>query len=198
MIFSQWRAGAVVVAPTYIVNDTFTSASSVLLSAHSPDTGGAWTTSDSMTVGADTGVVSVTAPNGTGVGAVNATIPSSANYTVGIVGRLVTASGSSNRIQVMGRRTTNYLTYSVSLDYTGAVVLSGATQLGSTYTIPGFSLSTDYTLELVMSGTSISAKVNGATVIGPITDSTYTVIGNASFNLLGVTVSPIITQFYIQ
>lgn len=61
-------------------------------------------------------------------------------------------------------------------------VAGAATQLGSSYTITPAVGSTNE-IELVCDGTSISGKLNGTTVIGPITDSSITAAGYAGFRL---------------
>ncbi len=94
------------------------------------------------------------------------------NY-VSPVGRLNTAADTYYQVQLKR----GPVTKDIRLFKT---VAGTFTQLGSTYT--GFTPtnSTPFTLTLSMSGTSITAKVNGSVVIGPITDSDISAAGKAA------------------
>jgi hypothetical protein len=116
---------------------------------------------------------------------------SGADYAVrGIVRELGT--DASKTFRLLARATDGNNCYRVAQSAGGSLqlrrIIAGATNaMGSTdYTFTPAS-ATDYTIELVCNGTSISVKVDGAVVIGPVTDSTYTTGAKAGVGIGGTT-----------
>jgi len=201
--FSFWKNATAGV--TYILNDTFTEASLTALTSHTMDVGsGAWSTTSNMSVGAGTGTTFIATPvsSGGGVRATNSFTPPSANYTVGIIGRTVVAN-VDNLLGVYGRYLDGGNNYYLYIYGDGTMKLfvkdgGAVTQLGSTYTISGFSASTDYDISIVLSGSSISAKLTGSVVIGPVTNTVFAGAGIVGLFMQPVTTtSPTATQFYV-
>ncbi|MGQ0604221.1 MAG: RHS repeat-associated core domain-containing protein [Anaerolineales bacterium] len=103
-------------------------------------------------------------------------------YTNVLVSSQVQIASSSGTVSV-GARLGGYSGGIPSQGYTAEILSNGTVklwrvdtwaQLGSTYTISGFSLGTWYTLALRANGSAISVEVNGSTVIGPVTNTAFT------------------------
>lgn len=160
--------------------DSFTEASTINLTAHTPETGGAWSkitgTSNDLNVngggGYATGATTSTAVYR------NAATPPSADYSVeatvqhtleGFVGVIGRASSSANTLY--------QLFYAGSLHwYLERVVGGTATNLGG-YDV-ALATNTDAVVKLEMIGTSIKAYINGVERIS-VTDSSITAAGFA-------------------
>jgi hypothetical protein len=56
----------------------------------------------------------------------------------------------------------------------------------------------DYTVEIVVLGSSISVKLDGSTVIGPVTDTTYTSASQAGLRIGGTGAEPNTTTGWHQ
>ena len=115
--------------------------------------------------------------------------PPSANYSVWAdIAKLSGNTGNGPRMGVCGRMAAGADTFYFALyshDLTNIRlfkrVAGGQTQLGSSHS---FTLtSTPAKLELVMDGSSISAKLNDVTVIGPVADTEITGAGRAGVYL---------------
>lgn len=198
--------------PVYVVNgepppvetrfvvDTFTDAAGTTLASHSPDIGGAWSkhagsgsanaSIDSTGARLQSDSTASSAPSYQ-----NATPPPSADYTVraGIV--RVAAAAATQAAGVMARAVDGANTYYLA-EYdnnNGAgrwrlrrVVAGAVTTLGSA----SATLTQDqvYSLELIVSGSSLTLKVDGATVIGPVTNGEIAGPGLVGVRLLGTNV----------
>jgi len=166
-----------------IVRDTFTEAVDTNLTAHTPEVGGAWTAATTFTVIGATDIVKI---NSGQEFFWNAAVPPSADYRASVTGRTV-ATGSTDRFGVAFRGDGgNFATAGTDTYYTyirgdGVMQLfkqvNGAiTTLGTDYTIPGFSASTDYKCEGGAVGTSITAYLDNVSVI-TATDSAHSGAG---------------------
>jgi hypothetical protein len=180
-------------APTsFAVIDTFTDTAGVTLASHTPDRGGAWTLHPNT--GGNTLVITGAGtrarPATTSGNAVyyNPTAPSTANYTVSAdIIALGTILGGSMSIMARVDVTTQTWYLFRHLQGTGwqlfKFVTTGgtlvSTQLGSTVTPTSLTSGTVYSVALIVNGSSISAQVGGATIIGPITDTAITATGVA-------------------
>lgn len=163
-----------------IVLDTFTEASSTALESHTADVGGAWSrhpafATGAATVGAGTGKVVVTGGPPAPV-FINAAVPPSADYSVAAT---ITVGDSGAIAGVVGRANATLHNYYQAFFYNGSLFLGKyvggtATTLSSkAYALtPG----TPYTIELVMAGSSLTAKVNGTTEL-TATDAVITTAG---------------------
>lgn len=108
-----------------------------------------------------------------------------ADYITQATFRQVTAE-SGNKFRLMARRASASAMYFVEYDSATADLklykrTGGVnTQIGSSY---GWTPSTvtDYVVQLICQGTSISVKLDGSTVIGPVTDATNSAAGQAGF-----------------
>lgn len=178
---------------TIFGQDAFTDTDAVLLQAHAATTGGPWVKHAGATVDAailanrlrtldaadfstEDSVYYITAA------------PATADYDVQV--DVVKLGTSNGEVRVNGRQaTTAPLTmYSVQLTTAGAMKLYKAnagtyTQLGSNYTA---TFSASDTLILRLRGSSISVLWNGATVIGPVSDTAITTAGVAGVQLRNI------------
>lgn len=105
-----------------------------------------------------------------------------ADYAVRGLWRYV-GTGTSLTFRLYGRATNSTTCYRLSWfggTLTLAVLNAGTTTLG-TYAL-ALSVNDEKTVELVMNGNQISAKVDGATVIGPVTNSVHTASAQAGFS----------------
>ncbi|WP_412535915.1 Ig-like domain-containing protein [Marinobacter sp. MIT932201] len=178
------------------VTDTFTASGGtgtpprIELVNHTGDTGHSWDATFDLRVRTDTDVV------GSGVGAnsyeyATASItPPSANYRVSLdvdvlTGADFTAAGPGARITGANRDSG----YFASVDPNEALVVlerhdAGVrTPLGTPFDISDILLLDPINVEIVCDGDQISAKVNGTTQIGPVTDTTYSSAGSVGFYL---------------
>jgi hypothetical protein len=161
------------------ISDTFTETSTVNLGSHTADSGHTWTganTTDGTLKNNSTDDVGTTGASTNNFAVVNVGAPSP-NYYVECVAK--TGGTGTDRVGVVARwdvaASNGYilrLRGSTSDVELGVMTGGSITSLG-TYTIPSFSSSTNYTLRLKVSGTSIIASVNGTERIS-VTDSTYT------------------------
>jgi hypothetical protein len=122
--------------------------------------------------------------------------PSSASYTVCATG---ISNGKNFGVgEVSTSADTGYRSNFGGATSSGTMTLYAAN--AGTYTSKGTSAFTwtgSHTQCLVRSGTSISVTIDGATVIGPVTDSTYTSVGVPLLTIgqsSGVTVSQFVVQ----
>lgn len=108
-----------------------------------------------------------------------------ADYFVRATWRQLTAE-TSNTFRLVGRKASANASYFVeyALATTDLRLYSRSggtnTHIGSAYSWSP-SLTTDYVVDLVMNGSSISVKLDGATVIGPVTDTANSSAGQSEF-----------------
>lgn len=186
----------VILFPAYALadlplTDTFTEASDTELENHTPEAG-AWDNLDrAMRVFATGDYV---AQEAAGQNAHGANVsPSTADYYAEIVAQ-TNGTASSDRVEVMlrydGGVSGAQTGYGARLQGdTGAISLyewsaGSSTLLGSAYTIPSFSATTDYTIRLTANGPTISVDVGGVEQISE-TDSTHTTAGNPGIYIRG-------------
>jgi hypothetical protein len=160
------------------VSDTFTGTNGTLLNAHVGELGATWTKhgfygAGSYTINANR--IYLTAAN---AGYYSSAIPTSPDYDVEAI--IHCFSNNVGSIQFSGRMSTTRDTMYL------VVVTTGQIQLYSFVEAAGTSLGVfnntfvagnDYTVRLRMVGSSISVKLNGTTVIGPVTDTAITAAG---------------------
>lgn len=176
--------------------DTFVGTSGVQVTAHPTNTGQSWVGWSQHSAGGDCTTWTTATLSGSGTAANSSATcdtslyanysPASANYTV--CGTATVTSGAIN-FDISGRLSSGADTrYVVNENPANSgfkllkAVAGTYTQLGSTAT---FSWSGSHTLCLVMSGTSISATLDGTTDIGPVTDSAISASGFAGMTLGG-------------
>lgn len=163
--------------------DTFTEAGNTALTSHIPDV-------DTLGAGWQGSASSTQVYGGTGYLSSTATGAATSGYYPKGGGNLPTndwqvdcpislgINSSTNWSQIRLTATNNGFSGYIADIIQGTAILykidgSGtATQLGSTYTIPGWTTGTYYTLSLVCNGTTISLLINGSSVIS-VTDSTW-------------------------
>lgn len=124
--------------------------------------------------------------------------PGTADYSVSC-DIIRQSTGTVSGAGVVGRASTGAQTYYHARYNAGQVQLykfvSGtATLLGTAYTTGTLTVGVAYRLELVMNGTSISAKWDGVTRVGPVTDSAITANGNAGVRFLAGSI-PVMDNF---
>lgn len=108
-----------------------------------------------------------------------------ADYITQATWRQVTAE-TGNKLRLMARRASANAMYFLEYDSATAdvklYVRSGGTntQIGSSHSWSP-STATDYVFQLICQGSSISVKIDGSTVIGPVTNATNTAAGQAGF-----------------
>lgn len=158
--------------------DRFTAATTIAITSRSPDTGAAWSGGLTLNVEGGTGrLVAPSSSDGSFNTFKNAAFPPGTDYAVRARCRAV--SSASLGVGVAGRfdDTVNYTWYELLLFYNGNLILytsngSSRTQIGvASSAVTGAANGGWAVIELVMAGNQISAKCNGTTVIGPITNS---------------------------
>lgn len=164
------------------VNDTFTDADSTLLTAHSPDTGAAWSTGTSSPI--ITGN-KIHGPLFNPSTASNAATPGSADYSVS-ADVIVVASPTYDLAGVWGRfdGANPYIGQWDNYSQEWSLRYTLYTSLG-TYSDPSF-VSGAKRVELRMEGTSIQLLVDGVSRIS-VTDSSLTGAGVSGLNVGGAT-----------
>lgn len=166
-----------------IVRDTFTEGADTNLTAHTPEVGGAWSSAMTFTVNAANDYVKI---NSGQEFAWNAATPPSADYRASATGQTV-GTGSTDRFGIAFRGDGgNFATTGTDTYYTYArgdgvqqlfkQVNGVITTLGTDYTIPGFSASTNYKVEGGAVGTAITGYLNDVSVI-TATDSAHSGAG---------------------
>lgn len=178
---------------TAIVTDTFTEGSNTNLNAHTPEVGGAWSYAmGTWTVVGATDIVQLSSGQEF---AWNAAVPPGADYYAEVTGR-TGATNATDRFGVAIRGdgggyaaagTDCYYAYirgdgvlSV-LEQTNGVIAAPSGYSGD-YTITGFSASTDYTLRLEVSGSTITAYIDGVSR-ATASDSTISAAGRIGIYL---------------
>jgi hypothetical protein len=124
------------------------------------------------------------------------TFITAASQADGSFSALITANtAASGVVRVIGRSSdnTNFISVNFST-LNGEVklykyVAGAATQLGATYAIVGFSAATQYKIELVASGSSVSAKVDNVTRVSPVTEAFNQTETTAGFSITNATAS---------
>lgn len=147
---------------TYLLRDTFTDADAVVLASHTPDIGGAWTSRSGATQIHSNRATITTGPS---IHTIDAT---KADFFAGLRGR-ITATGAADYIGLIFRYvdTSNYwLVHIDENDNSLSIfeVTSGSFSQRATVGI-AIGLYTDYTLQVLCQGTSITAWLNGANQI---------------------------------
>jgi hypothetical protein len=185
---------------TYQVQDLFADTAGTQLTAHTTIQGQSWV-GWSQHSGDLTSWTTVTLNGSGSVANSHATLqgslyvnmtPSSVSYTVCATG--VASVQNFGVGEVSTSADTGYRTNWGS----GTMTLYAAS--AGTYTSKGtfaYSWSGSHTQCLVRSGTSISVTIDGSTVIGPVTDSTYTSVG-VPLLTIGKTSSVSVTSFTVQ
>lgn len=169
-----------------IVRATFTVGANTNITSYTGETGGAWTAPGGGTFTVDQAGGFVRLTSGGQEFAYNAQVPPSANYFVEVTGRTVNTA-TADRFGPVVRG--NGLAFGVAganayyayVRGDGVLqlfrMLNGTpVQLGSDYTIAGFSASTDYRVRLQANGTSLRVYLNDNEVIA-VTDSNIAVAG---------------------
>lgn len=173
-----------------IVNDTFTDTAGTALASHTGETGATWTVHPSYASGA----VITTSPankvkfgSGNNAGYYASGTPGSADYTVKAtytIGSGGIDTGGNAYFGVTGRMSTSADTYYWGAWYAGTwyitKVLSGSLTFLNTTSSGTLTAGNTYDLELVMSGTGLTLKVNGSTVL-TATDSDISSAGKSGF-----------------
>lgn len=177
--------------PTPFVNDTMTGTDGTTLTAHTGETGATWAkqtgSSGSGTIQSNR-VFFAGSPGATESRYYASGTPPNADYQVNGSINVVSLLNFSE-ISVCGRMTTAAKTcYNVLLYYetTGSLqyvyiqkyVAGTKTDITNT-TVTAFTVGSNHTFGLRMIGNQISALVDGAVVLGPITDSAITAAGQA-------------------
>jgi hypothetical protein len=128
--------------------------------------------------------------------------PSEADYSVTAKVRKLN-NGDANGFGVLGRLNSSaytcYLAVYNTPDskwYLYSVVAGSYLSLGNS--LQSLSVDTDYTLELVMDGDQISLKVDGSTIIGPVTNSAVTATGQPGVWAFANTASTNTTQLHLD
>jgi len=154
----------------YVI-DSFLDTDGTLLSAHTPDVGGAWTgyTATPVITANQCGTTAFTAS-----AAVNASTPATADYQVSADVTLQTPS-SGNGAGVRIRDSGELLAYQVLFDFDAGEwqLTHGFTSIG-TYADPGFTDGVTRTVVLSAVGTTINVNINGVDRI-TVTDATLAV-----------------------
>jgi len=170
--------------------DTFTRGADVALESHTSDSGGTWTgcntTQFQVLAATDDAVLETTASNLVNYIACGSETITSADYWSEITGHTGTTS-SAERIGP-GVRFSSGNGYALILYGTGDVEIRRYTANSPTtistnpvyYHIPDFSITTDYTLRIEITGTSIVGYVNGTQRLTS-TDATYSAAGSTGF-----------------
>jgi hypothetical protein len=184
-------------AQAQFVSDTFTEGGSPNLSAHTPDTGGAWSAHGSYS-----GVLSIDSTsnrlvgNGAALGLYyNATAPASADYSVQI-DVVVLNNAVAGYPGVAGRVDTGADTmYRAVYDQVGGnwvldKQVAGASTVLGTFA-QSLSNSTTYVLKLEMIGTAIKLYVDGGAAKISVTDSGIAGAGKAAVILFASGVSDV-------
>lgn len=167
--------------------DNFTDTAGTTIQSHTPSGGGSWTRHTSYSndsVITDANQCRHGGSAGTSSAYYHSASPASADYSVSMD---VTQHGSTGTRASgpCGRMDTSANTfYHLRYEDTGSWKLfkfnaGTATQIGN-YT-QTLTVDVAYTALLDMSGTSVTGKVNGSTVIGPVTDSSISAAGKAGF-----------------
>jgi len=171
------------------LNDTFTEASATNVTSHTPESGGAWSLQSGFAspvpvIGAGTGRMAFDSAAYAVIGKVSAT-PPSADYTVTATGKI---QASANLVGAVARLAATGLTCIAGwVGNNGKAEIQRYGGAGTTTlftTAYAVSLNTDYTVELEVSGTTLTLRVNGVTV-GTATDASITAAGNAGFIGIG-------------
>jgi hypothetical protein len=178
----------------------FTGTLDTNLTGYTSDSGGSWTKhpnwSGDLVLSGNGRCYFKTAGNTVGLYYASET-PASADYTVtGVFRRLSGVTGQE--IGVMGRvSTTNNEWYWARWSHANTrwELYRGITLIGNV--ADTWTDGTDKTVELVMAGDQISVKVGGSTVIGPVTDGTYSAAGKAAVVISGA-VSASTTGYHID
>lgn len=179
------------------LNDTFTDTNAVNLTAHTGETGATWLKNGTAATGnflvqsnriyAST-ITAIYYASGT---------PTTADYEVEATVNIVTTGVDSQQTHACGRYSTSANSgYVFGMHVTGGVwqcflqryAAGAATTLGSITTVTTPTAGTDHTIKLRMVRNQISGYYDGALLIGPITDATYTTAGVAG--ITGRTVAP--------
>ena len=173
------------------ITDTFTDTDGVLLSAHTPDSGGSWALNSAYTA---TGEINTNRARSTAGSATNyyhSAVPPSADYSVTITMEAMGASTTDNGCT--GRGSTDAKTYYVvrcdDTEITLRKVVAGTFTLLGTYA--GAVVNGD-TVALDMAGTTIRALQNGTQRLS-VADSAISAVGyagvflNEKFNSLPTT-----------
>lgn len=173
---------------TNFITDSFTSATAVNLTAHTPEVGGSWVISQytidsgrtSFTVGASTGTVVFNEGGAIDILYVNAT-PPAADYTVSATVQ-VAATGDYAGVVARGTVAAASIDAYVAYLNAGTITLvryggSGTTTLG-TSAAGAYTTNTNYLLALTCQGYSLIVKLDGVTVV-TATDSEFATAGKA-------------------
>lgn len=175
--------------------DTFTDTGGTLITAHTPEIGGVWTTNNNSYVKILTGDRVGLDPNSlTRSFAINGASPQSADYSVTGIG-VVGSTQTDRNLGVCGRMTSTssgYCAYVIAgasgtpLTLRVAKVVSGTmTDLGTVSLTRGHGISLDYVFNLTMAGSSITASELTDNVSVTVYDSTYTAAGSAGAHFRG-------------
>lgn len=182
---------------TIFAQDGFVDTDATDLASHTPSIGTSWAlasiaSSHAAINGPAPGIRPVLA-GGNAIYNISAA-PPSADYTVQADLAFVTVT-ASDRAGVYARFNSGTNTYyrAIFTVGTGLVlikVVSGvSTQLGSTYSGYSPSVNDVRTLQLIVSGTTLSVTLGGVTVIGPVTDSAIASVGSAALIMTAATAS---------
>jgi len=194
---------------TVLVLDNFADADGTLLPSHVGDSGAGWSRRSDSDAAGDMIIVTsghvFASPDGKAEHVMTSIIPATADYTVEATISLFTGSARNQFTTIAGRFSSDGQTgYSIYLDMsagtpglwhltkTTAGVASDLGTWNAVYSTPVTTVA-----QLVMTGTTIAANIDGVTQI-TTTDATYTSVGRASiggFGVNGPDNEPLIIQF---
>jgi phage tail-like protein len=173
-------------------SDSFTGAAGTLLSAHVGELAATWTKNSS---GASTSDALLSDANrvrkdGGAAQAVYYTsfVPTSPDYAVECVFRLVGGTPNNSGAGVIGRSATNADTYYWGRIFVDATLVanidirrfnSGGNLVLGTYAIPNFDVGKDYRIRMVMRGARISMDLDGVEVLSVVDTAPLTDAGRA-------------------
>jgi len=175
-------------------SDTFTDTDGANLTAHTSNTGQTWSAVIGSMVIAGNEAYGTTS-GGTGTAYLSNFVPGSADYTVKATFKCLTVVAGIGawvlgRASTSGTTRTHYQAGYQKAGTNGEGIYLGKTVAG-TFTVIGYFA---YVLDagvspeigLVMSGTAISATLNGSVVIAPVTDTAITAAGTIGLRAVNV------------